>query len=246
MIRDRVTISLDTYLVLIEDHNLGEAPLALGGGERWYSDEEHATRRSTAYQDLARNGVFLRGGVTDEFLETIHVLHRPGPEYYTFAKIDGRVVTIRTCSIGKDAVLMMRSDDTLVLYPGQPDLLPQQLIQWLPECQPAAAPSLSCRFEDYKAAAAGQPVPSGASGRDAKNILRWTNLEPGNYGELVTELPTRDGKRRRYENTPRWIDTEYGRILVHLDSSGYVNLVTGNPTTIAGRLAQMESELRGR
>lgn len=246
MIHDRVTISLDTYLVLIEDHNLGEAPTALGGGERWYSDEELAGRRNAAYQELASNGVFQRGRVTDEFMETIHVLHRPAVDYYSFSKIDGRVVTIRTCTIGKDAVLMMRSNDTLVLYPGEPEQLPQQLVRWLPEHHPANAPSLSCRHEDYQAAIADKPVASGSSGRDAKHILRWLNVEPGNHGELVTELPSQNGRRKVTERTPRWIDTDHGRLLVHLDNSGYLNLVPGNPTTLTNRLTQLETELRGR
>lgn len=246
MIRDRVTINLDTYLVLIEDHNLGEAPTALGGGERWYSDDELAGRRNTAYQELANNGVFHRGRVTDDFMDTIHVLHRPGIEHYSFSKIDGRVVTIRTATIGKDAILMMRSADTLVLYPGQPEQLPQQLVQWLPEHHPANVPSLTCRYEDYQTALAGKPVPNGTSGRDAKHILRWLNLEPGNHGELITELPNTNGRRHRTQRTPRWIDTDHGRILAHLDNSGYLNLIPGNPTTITNRLNQLETELRNR
>ena len=246
MIRDRVTISLDTYLVLIEDHNLGEAPTPLGGGERWYSDDELAGRRNHAYQELAANGVFRRGQVTDDFLDTIHVLHRPGIDHYSYSKIDGRVVTIRTCAIGNDAVLMMRSADTLVLYPGEPERLPRQLTQWLPEHHPAAAPSLSCRHEDFQAAVAGQPVPSGSSGRDAKNIARWVNVDIGNNGELVTEIPGRDGRRHRCRNTPRWFDTEHGRLLMHLDHSGYINLLPGNPDNITARIHQLENELRGR
>lgn len=245
MIRDHVRIDLDTYLVLTEDNNLGEAPMPLGGGERWYADDEVAARRDRAYQDLNAAGVFRRGRVSDEFMETVLVLHRPGVEHYTFAVIDGQPVTARASAIGKDAVLMVRSDDTLDLYPCEPDQLPQQLARSLPECTPATVQSLSCRYEDYQAANDGKPVPSGGSGRDAKQIVRWLNVEHTNFGELVTAIRVSNGAHRECEYTPRWIDTEQGRILVYLDTSGFLNLTTGSPDKIVGRLQQTENDLRG-
>lgn len=245
MIRDHVRINLDTYLVLIEENNLGEAPMPLGGGERWYSDDEIAGRRDAAYQDLNSAGVFRRGRVDDEFMETVLVLHRPGIEHYTFAMINDQPITARASAIGKDAVFMVRSEDTLDLYPCAPEQLPQQLARSLPEYSPATAQSLSCRYEDYQAASAGNSVPAGASGRDAKQIARWLNIEQTNFGELVTAVRTSNGAHRENEYTPRWIDTEQGRILVHLDTSGFLNLTTGSPERIVGRLHETENDLRG-
>lgn len=246
MIRDHMTLGMQTYLVLIEDNNLGEAPTTLGGGERWYSDDELASRRGDAYTELNKCGVFRGGRVDERFLDTIRVLQRPGVEHYTFATIDGKSITVRTAAIGRDAVLVVCDGETIDLYPGEPEQLPQQLFRALPECPAATVHSMSCAAEDYQAALEGQPVRAGPNGRDARQIARWIQFPRERGGQLFTATRPSAGGRRRSGEPPRWFDTEQGRILAYVDSTGYLNVVPGTVEKFAARLQTLEAELRGR
>src|SRR5699024_7664907 len=121
---------------------------------------------------LNQAGLFRRGRVDDEFLETIHVMQRPGIEHYTFATINERPFSVRIAATGRDAVIVVASGERIDLYPAQPEQLPEQLFRALPECDPASVHSMSCDPADYQAALADKPVSGGGSGRDAKQILR--------------------------------------------------------------------------
>ena len=246
MIRDHLTIGLQTYMVLLEDNNLGEPPTVLGGGDRWYSDEELVQRRSNAYEELKQAGLFRQGRVDEEFLETVHVMQRPGVEHYTFATINQRSFSVRVATIGRDAVLMIASGERIDLYPAQPEQLPEQLFRALPECDPASVHSMACDPSDYQAALADQPVSGGSSGRDAKQIMRWIQLPRERGGQLFTAVRKSTGGRNRSGEPPRWFDTEQGRILVYLDSSGYMNVVPGTLEKFAGQLHTLETGLSKR
>lgn len=244
MIDDHLMFALDTYLVLAEDNQLGEPPTSLGGGERWYQADERERRRTKAYTELASIGMFRGGRVDAGFLETVRVLQRPGIEYYTFARLSGQAITSRAAAIGKDSVLAVCDGTTVELYPGELEQLAAQLVWSLPDCEPASVHSLSCVFDDFQAASAGEPVLPGQSGRDAKQMIRWTRLPHDDGGQLFTAVRKSGGGRRRSGPAPRWFDTEQGRILVYLDASGYLNLVPGSVDKLVGRLQQMEKELR--
>jgi len=246
VIRDHLTIGLQTYMVLLEDNNLGEPPTVLGGGDRWYPDEDVAHRRANAYNELKHAGLFRQGRVDDEFLETVHVMQRPGVEHYTFATINDRSFSVRIAATGKDAVLMVASGERIDLYPAEPEQLPEQLYRALPECNPAAVHSMACDPADYQAALGDQPVSNGSSGRDAKQILRWTRLPRERGGQLFTAVRKNTGGRNRCTEPPRWFDTDHGRILIYLDPSGYMNVVPGTLDKFAGQLHALESGLRKR
>lgn len=236
-------MGMQTYMVLLEDNNLGEPPTTLGGADRWYSDEETAQRRNTAYNELNKLGLFRQGRVDDEFLETVHVMQRPGVEHYTFATINERSFSVRIAATGRDAVLIVCSGERIDLYPSQPEQLPEQLFRALPECAPAHVHSMSCDPTDYQAALAGKPVSGGSSGRDAKQILRWIQLPRERGGQLFTASRKSTGGRNRSGEPPRWFDTEQGRILVYLDSTGYMNVVPGTLDKFASQLYTLEAGL---
>ncbi|MGH3516161.1 MAG: ESX secretion-associated protein EspG [Haloechinothrix sp.] len=105
---------------------------------------------------------------------------------------------------------------------------------------------MSCDSTDMAALEKDKSLPQTNSVRDAKRMKRVLDQERTNAGQLYAAV--RDGIGGRKATTtpvPTWIDTESGRILLSLDSSGWLNLVGADTFTIANKLQDLEKALRG-
>ncbi|GAB3486678.1 ESX secretion-associated protein EspG [Amycolatopsis cihanbeyliensis] len=242
---DRVELGLTTYKTLLAEHDLGEAHLTLAGGEQWHPSQEREQLRTRAWTELDELGLLRGGRVREGFLDTLHLLQRPGTEYYTWTRIDGQPVTVRTAFTGRDAVLAIANRHTLYLFPSDAKSAAVDLAVQLPEVEPAYVHSLNCAEADYKALLAGEPLPAGSSATDAKRIRPWLEAPRVNEGQLFAAV--RGGSEQRIADThpPTWIDTEWGRFLVGM-RGGWITLTGAGHQEIAAKLTDMEAELRGR
>lgn len=244
MIRDEVSIDMETYTTVLEKENLGEPHSTLGGGETWYSPDETRTRDVRVLNELRQQGLVEGTRVSDDFRETLAVMQRPSVEYYTFASIDGRSTTIRTAAMGRDAVMVIRQGSRITIAPIPVEQLGLRLAAALPTVPAAPVHSMSCDDADLRAVMKDKAVPQSKSVQDAKRMNRALESDRTNTGQLYAAIRDGVGARKSTQApVPTWFDTEQGRLLLSFDSSGWVNLVGASTLTIAGKLADLEKAL---
>ncbi|SFP82815.1 EspG family protein [Amycolatopsis arida] len=246
MLHDHVEISLRTYKAMLEEHNLGEPHITLAGGEKWYPPDERRRLREDANAELEKLGLAQRGRITADFLDTVQVLQRPGTEYFTWASINGTNITVRTARSGREGVLAIANDDTLFLWPAEPERAPEVLARQLPDTPPARVHSMSCAAADYEALRAGESPSDGGSARDARQIVRWLTAPRVHVGHLYAAVRDSAGTRRLTSRPPFWIDTEHGRLVGGVDGAGWLTVAGATEQDIADRLRRLEAELRDR
>ncbi|MGH3951327.1 MAG: ESX secretion-associated protein EspG [Pseudonocardiaceae bacterium] len=236
---------MDTYKAVLDSENLGEPHSTLLGGDMWYPPDEQQVREVLARKELTGSGLMDGTRIGDDFLETLTVMQRATVEYYTFAGIERRSITVRTAAMGRDAVLVVSGGGIIELEPIPVDRMAQCLVEALPDAPAARVHSMACDETDLKGILNDKWLPSSNSVRDAKRMKRWLEAERINAGQLYAAV--RDGSGSRNATSvpvPTWIDTEEGRILFSVDGNGWVNLVGAGPAAIADKLRALEQSLR--
>jgi hypothetical protein len=111
--------------------------------------------------------------------------------------------------------------------------------------------SLSCSQADFEMALTGDVITDVIIGvRDAKRAVQWFKMPRINVGRLYVAIRGGYDNRVRSEQPPYSIDTEQGRILSSIDTSGWLNVSpagapgfhrssarSGNATAARARLA---------
>ncbi|MGV9295542.1 ESX secretion-associated protein EspG [Amycolatopsis sp. NPDC003676] len=246
MLRKPVELSLQTFEVLLERLNLGDIHPTLVRGALWYSPDERRQLAADTDRELHNSGLMQRGRLSDEVVETMHLLQRPGIEYYSWVKSERGERTVRAAASGRDAATVVAVNQKLYIAPCSADTLVREFIALLPEAPAARVLSLNCSDEDLNLVKSGGQ-PSGRTSpsiRDAKQVLQWLDKPHTYFGRLYVAVRDSRGKRRRNENPPGWADMEEGRILFGVDKSGWISLAGAGPQEMAKKLQQLESELR--
>lgn len=243
MIREPVTISVETYTTVVEKENLGEAHVTLLGERRWHSPEAERSRSMRVLEELRAQGLRSGSRVSDAFYDTLMMLQRPAVEYYCLVSLGERATTVRTVMTGRDALLIENQGASLTISPIPREQLGVRLAAALPETPAARLQSMNCHSDELELAKKGANVPSTPSGRDAKRMYR-TLQGSTDSGELYAAV--RDGITRRKATrspVPCWIDTESGRVLVSQDAGGWFTLVSADMMAIANKLNELGNSL---
>lgn len=239
---------LSTFKNMLEKFNLGEPHETLSGNDWWHSeDAQHLADREAA-TELAQAGLLRGNGRLDEdFLDAVQLQQRATVEYYTTAKIDGQVVTLRAARTGHAAVVVTSDAETISIWPTRADTPNVELIRLLPPTPPAQVHSMSCARADYTAMATGRSTRTGPQAGEARRMIALMNGPRAHAGQLYAGVRDRLGHRRVTEQAPWWIDTDQGRILLTTDKNNWVTVVgagAGELATTWDRLAAALSEAR--
>lgn len=239
MLREPIEMSREAYQNLVTRLDGRDIHPTLIGGEKWYPPDEAAQLDSMADEELARLG--WRGR---DFAEVIALLQRPAVDYYSWARINGRDVTLQVARSGRDTVLAIANDDALFLYPSTPENAAWDLAAALPDTPPVPQMhSLSCAQADYQAVLRGAAPPtSSSSARDARRTVEWMQAPRIHVGRLYVAL-NRSGRRIRNENPPYWIDTEQGRFVATISSDGWLSISPADTHDVAQLLHAIEAGL---
>jgi hypothetical protein len=247
VLHNPVEISMQTYETLLEQQNLGDIHPTLVRGAKWYLPDERKQLAADAQAELEKLGLQRGGRINGEFLDTLQLLQRPAVEYYTWVKSTGQQRTIRTARSEREAVIVVAVNDKLYLAPTRPETIAFDLAIRLPETKPAHTHSLNCAESDLQLLMGGGTL-TGASPsiRDAKKVLGWLKMPYTHYGQLYAAIRDGNSNRKRTPKPPGWMDTEQGRVVFGVDASSWISLAGAGPQDIAGRLTQLEGQLRGR
>jgi hypothetical protein len=106
---------------------------------------------------------------------------------------------------------------------------------------------LNCAESDFHLLMGGGSLTgTSPSIRDAKKVLQWLKAPYVHYGQLYAAICDAHGGRSRNPKPPGWMDTDQGRLLFGVDASGWVSLAGAGQQDIAGKMRQLEAQLRGR
>lgn len=210
---------------MLEKFNLGEPHETLSGNDWWHSaDAQHLADREAA-TELAEAGLLRGNGrLDDDFLDAVQLQQRAQVEYYTTAKIDGHVVTLRAARTGNAAVVVASDAETISIWPARADTPSAELIRLLPPTPAARVHSMSCARADYKAMATGRSTRTGPRAGEARRMIALMNGPRVHAGQLYAGVRDRLGHRRVTEQAPWWIDTGEGRILLTTDKNNWVTV----------------------
>ncbi|GAA3557916.1 hypothetical protein GCM10022222_46860 [Amycolatopsis ultiminotia] len=105
--------------------------------------------------------------------------------------------------------------------------------------------SLTCSNTDLNTISSGRiPSTTSPSIRDAKHVLRWLNAPHTYFVRLYVAVRDGRGRRRRNEHPPGWADTDQGRVLLSVDSAGWISLAGAAPSDIANKVQRLAHDLR--
>ncbi|WP_020663840.1 ESX secretion-associated protein EspG [Amycolatopsis benzoatilytica] len=245
MLRKPVELSLQTFEVLLDRLNLGDIHPTLVRGALWYSPDERRQLAADTDRELHERGLMQRGRLDDELVETMHLLQRPGIEYYSWVKSESGERTVRASASGREAATVVAVNQKLYIAPCSADTLAREFVALLPEAPAARLLSLNCSDADLNLVKTGQAVGhTGPSIRDAKQVIQWLDKPHTYFGRLYVAVRDSRGKRLRNENPPGWADLEEGRILFGIDKSGWISLSGAGPQDLLKKLQQLENDLR--
>jgi hypothetical protein len=238
---------MQTYETLLEQQNLGDFHPTLVRGAKWYLPEERKQLAADAQAELERLGLRRGGRIDVDFLDTLQLLQRPAVEYYTWVKSKGQQRTVRTARSEREAVIVVAVNERLYLSQTRPETIAMDLAARLPEAKAAHTHSLNCAVADLHALLGGEML-NGASPsiRDAKKVVHWLKMPYVHPGQLYAAIRDGHSNRKRTPKPPGWMDTEQGRVLFGVDASSWVSLAGAGPQDVAGKLTQLETQLRGR
>ncbi|WP_033292868.1 ESX secretion-associated protein EspG [Amycolatopsis jejuensis] len=226
------------YQNLVRRLDGGDLHPTLIGGEKWYPPEEAAQLDDHADAELARTGYHAR-----DFADVIGLLQRPAVDYYCWARIGGRDVTLQAATRRREAILAVAGPDSVTLYPSSAETGPDDLAEALPPTPPVPhLHSLSCSEQDYTAVLNGDPPATRTgSARDARRAVEWMQAPRINVGRLYVAV-RRGGSRIRGGQPPYWIDTERGRFTASV-ADGWLNISPAGTDDIGRIFRELEYQL---
>jgi hypothetical protein len=235
----------------IRSANLGELHITLAPTAVWTPSENDHAADVKARDEIARLGGIDRRGRLDIDLEaTLSLLCKPRAEFYGWLNYDHATIAVLVAASGRDAVLAIRTGDTVSLTQAQPEHLPELLIAQAPDVPPARGHTITVTLADLKPDTSQVSVGVGA--RHGKPEVRMAQqimeTPTTGGGQLFTAVRDSMGRRHRVTHPLRYIDTVHGRwINVTLPGQERrVFLAPADRRAVVGRLHDMHVGLTGR
>jgi hypothetical protein len=240
----RFELSLLAYDVVREQETHGDPHPTLARGKLWYDPDERQQLAVDVQDELEQAGLARNGRPSSAFVDLIHLIERPEVEYYMRGTIRNRSVSVRVARSSRDAALVIANADTMFVFPSNPDRAIRDVVEQLPDTPGAHIQSLSFAQVDLDDVAAGH-VTGRTSGSiaDAKAAARWLRAPRTNAGRLYAGVREGHIGRRRTEDPPFWADTEYGRIVMTKDTTGWFTLFGATPPDLETVFHQLEAAL---
>jgi hypothetical protein len=144
-------------------------------------------------------------------------------------------------------VIVVAVNERLYLSQTRPETIAMDLAARLPEAKAAHTHSLNCAVADLHALLGGEML-NGASPsiRDAKKVVHWLKMPYVHPGQLYAAI--RDGHSNRSEPpSPRagWTPNKAASSSAPTPAAGSA-WPGHDPQDVAGKLTQLETQLRGR
>lgn len=226
--------------------NLGEGSPVIAETPTWRDEQTERELNDATRAELERNELLASDGrTTPEFRDTLVVLARPGVEYTCWANgVDG-AYRMMVAAVGKDTALLVRTGEHVWIRPASADAPAEELVSWLPQVEPAAAPAINASRDAYDALTVPERttvLDHRETSQDAKRLQAVMEQPRLHAAELHAAVRNRSGSRRRAQHA-NVIDTEQGRWLVHRKDD-WIVAAPGTPQLLASTLYEMRDQAR--
>lgn len=250
MLSHPVTISATALAALLRRERIGEPHITMSPTAMWYSPDERREADAQISDEISDLDVTDHRGLDVEFASSLAVLCKPTIEYYGWINEGKLTLGVLAGSIGREAVLAVRENDTVYLNQIEPERLPEALVAQIPEYAPAKGRPINVAQDEVLAEADRARESSRVITRPASHAIRQlqniTALPTDGGGELYVGLRDSIGRRKHTEQPLRYADTSEGRWLnITLPGQARTMLVIspGTRKDIAQRMRDMHSAL---
>ncbi|TCP56878.1 ESAT-6 protein secretion system EspG family protein [Tamaricihabitans halophyticus] len=250
MLSHPVTISAASLATLLHRERIGVPHITLSPTAMWLDHDERRDADKQAGEEIDGLEVGDQRGLDVEFAASLAVLCRPTVEYYGWINEGKTTLAVLAASIGNEAVLAVRENETVFINQLDPERLPEGLVAQIPELAPAKGKPINVAQEEMLAEAEQARTPSRVITRTASHAVRQvqsiSSLPTDGGGELYVAVRDSLGRRKHTEQPLRYADTSEGRWLnITLPGQARTMLVIspGTRKDIARRMRDMHAAL---
>jgi ESX secretion-associated protein EspG len=245
VLRARVELSMEVLTAFWRWEGLDRMPPVLVSSVEWLDEQARRDADQRALAELAACGLVTAGAVAGELRETIQVLTRPEVEFFGWIGGAHQTVGVLGAACGRDAVLVVRSGQSVTLSSVRPDAVAEAVVAQLPPLAPAQGRSLNVAASDLTGErAAGDEEGFAGFGQQAEahdvRALRALLAQPAlGGGQLYVAVRGRDGRRRQSDTPITVRDTAEGRWLTQtVTTSGQRWVITApaSPQLLVSKL----------
>lgn len=271
MLRQPVTLSLDTLTTVWRRENLGEPHNVLVSVPAWRDEDAEREALGRAVAELRGRGLLMGRDLHPDLRATVELLARPSMEYYgwiattTNAKGDPVDIGVLVAATGQDAVQIVRDHDIVHLSPARSEGVAEALVGHLPPVSAARGRSMNLPEAQMRRLLSdrAQVTPGGGApplpaeafdvfGRasmaeDARDLVTAMELARTGGGELYVAARGRGGERRRCANPIVYVDTVQGRWMTQLSEGPpgqrWITSAPASRQLLLSRLNELRSDV---
>jgi hypothetical protein len=245
-----VEISVFPLLSMIQKENLGEPHALFAGGERYVSPRFADEAARVLQLELKEAGLGERRDYLD-FVDTVTIAQRATTEYYGWVTSVEETYAVLAASLGRQAVLLTRSGETVRFERSDADRLLETLAWRLPDVPVGRGDAISVSHNDFHAPqrAAGSVMRRSTSARPeaARRLDALLKVQRHAVTKLYAAKRDSEGFRQRSEQWLTVLDLVDGRWALSVSQSRqqkWINAVPGTPGVIAARLTDLARSIR--
>jgi hypothetical protein len=270
VLREQVTLSLDTLATVWRRENLGDLHNVLVDVAYWRDDDGEKEALRLASGELAAKGLLAGRDLAPDFRNTLLLVARPAVEFYGWiATRDSESeakLGVLLAAVDQDAVLVIRDGDQVSLQNARAEGLAETLVGQLPQVEPARGRSINLPEHELRtllgsrvgtAPGAAKPLPADAydvfgrasMAEDAQELFTAMDLPRTGGGELYVATRDRNGERHRCASPLVYVDTQSGRWMTQVSGNQpgdrWVVSTPASRQLLISRLHEMRNALVG-
>ncbi len=230
--------------------DLGDLHHTLAPTATWRAPGSPDPRDAETADTLTRLGWRQRNGSLDrEVAASLAVLCRPDAEFYGWLTHDGATTAVVTASAGREAVLALRSDDSVWLSTVPAKRLAERLVAQLPDLPSAAGHATTVALADLHAANRNGQVRAqgGVIARradpDVRHVQWLMSLPVTGAGELYAAVRDESGTRLTHDEPVEYVDTAEGRVLATKSDPRHLRVGPGSRDDLVAELHRRSRRL---
>ncbi|WP_410668409.1 ESX secretion-associated protein EspG [Amycolatopsis sp. cmx-4-68] len=222
----KAAFSLDTLLTAMRNAGCGDPHPVLAKGLRYIPPSATHRINREAFEELSEYGLTQGDRFTPEFEDVLHLIDRPGKEFFAHARDMAGQIGVLVAVHGRTAVTVVCRDDRVELQGVSPDTHPADaLVANLPPCRPAPIRAFSLPQEDFQRQPESDIFDDApARSREAQELDALFQQPYFGVGQLYAD-----------DKTVSYLDLDVGRVGIAL-ADQYISVLPGEPQEISRKL----------
>jgi hypothetical protein len=238
---------------LVQMENLGDLHVTIKPQAVWRRKADQELLEVEVRKEFMQLGLLdNRGRVDVEVAASLAVLTRAGAEFYGWINAGDKTKGVLAGAIGREAILAVRDGMMVTVTQIRPESLPMALVNQTPDVPPSRGEAVNVLRSEMLATVGGrQRTAAGVGMKPAPpevRIVQQIIAQPTTGGgELYVAVRDRMGRRKPAAEPLRYADTENGRWLNFMTTTGdgdeRILVAPATRNDLAARLQEMHRNL---